>query len=114
MNNKKIFCLLVVVLLAVVFYFFGRPIVANNYAKKAIDTYLDNRQDNDQQKLQSALNYLVTANRWGRDDTNLGILKGQLLVALGRKSEAITQYELVKTEDPSAIAAVDELLKEIK
>lgn len=114
MENKKVFYLLIVVFLAIVFYFFGRPIVANNYVHKAIDIYLDNQANNDQQAMQSALNYLITANKWGEDNTNLGILKGQLLVALGRKDEAISQYELVKAKDPSATAAVDELLKEIK
>jgi len=112
--NKNIFYLLVVIFLAIVFYFFGRPIVANNYADKAIDIYLNNRANNDQSAMQLALNYLITANKWGKDDTNLGILKGQLLVALGRKDEAISQYELVKAKDTSAITAVDELLAEIK
>jgi len=114
MNKKQAFGLFVVVFLAIVFYFFGRPLVANNYADKAIDIYLDNRASNNQQAMQSALNYLITANKWGKDNTNLGILKGQLLTALGRKEEAIAQYELVKTKDSSAIAAVDELLAEIK
>ena len=117
-SNKKFMyrsiALISVVLMVAVLYFFGRPVVANNYAEKAIDIYLEHKAENNTQQFRIALDYLEAARKWGRDDTNLGILKGQLLVGLGLKAEAIAQYELVKEKDTSAIAAVDELLKEIK
>ncbi len=101
--------IVVVAVLALAGFFYLRPAVANYYAKGAINIFLDNKSD----RYEQALEYIETAKWWGRDDTNLGILKGQLLSAVGRYDEAKAQYELVKAKDISSIAAVDELLKEL-
>lgn len=90
-------------------FYYLRPVVADNYANQAVGIFLDQRSE----QYAQALNYLERAKQWGRDDTNLGILKGQLLAALGRYAEAQAQYELVKSRDPSSIQAVDELLEDL-
>ncbi len=117
MPKKFIYPILVlgIILIFSGFYFYARPAVANNYATKAINIYLDNRdEDSDNsEQYQLALEYIKSANKWGKDDTNLSILKGQLLIALGRYDEARIQFELVKANDSSAEMAVDELLSEI-
>ncbi len=117
MNKKFIIPLigLIVVIAINVFYFYTRPSVANNYANKAVKVYLDvrNKDGDNSEQYQLALEHIEMANKWGKSDTNLDILKGQLLIALGRYDEAKIHFELVKTNDPSAEMAVDELLKQL-
>ena len=117
MNKKILYSIVGLGIIVIVsgFYFYGRPIIAANYATKAINIYLNTRDKdgNNIEQYQLALKYVETANKWRKNDSNLGILKGQLLIALGRYDEAKIHFELVKANDPSAEMAVDELLREI-
>lgn len=76
------------------------------HANTAVELFTD-------EKFEESLTEVLEANRKGYSTTTLSIMHGQILAELGRYEEARAQYELVKTEDASAIPAVDELLKEI-
>lgn len=102
--------LVIIAALAVGGFFYVRPMIAQNYADKAISIFLDEEAE----QYGEALEYLASAERWGRKTTNLGILKGQLLAALGRVDEAREQYELVRQSDPSAVAAIEDLLQSLQ
>jgi len=113
-NQYKYLLVFLIALVFVLGFYFGiRPLVASQYATKAINIYLDHRDTDNNKKFDLALSYIENANRWGRDNTNLGILKGQLLIKLGRYDDAKKQLETVKENDSSAIMAVDEILATI-
>lgn len=97
---------IVIVLLAVVavYTFSGKNL--KEYTTSVVGLYLD-------EQYEEALVTITEAKRKGHYDTNLGIIHGQILAKLERYEEARIQYELVKAEDASAIAAVDELLAEL-
>jgi len=117
MNNKKIYYILIltVIILGSMFYFYVKPNIADNYATKAVKIYIENKdkaEDKTDQYL-AALSYVEAANKWGENSSSLDILKGQLLIGLGRYDEAISHLEILKQKDPSSVMAVDELVKEI-
>ena len=95
----------IIILAGVAGYSFMRN-TGESYASNAIELFLDGKYD-------EALTAAEQARRKGYNSTNFGIMDGQLLAELGRYDEARAQYELVKTEDPSAIMAVDELLNKL-
>lgn len=97
----------VVVMLAVVWV--GYSYIQNsgkNHAEAAIEFYLDG-------KFEESLDEILVANKKGYTTTNLDIAHGQVLAELKRYEEARAKYEMVKLNDSSAIAAVDELLAQL-
>jgi len=96
----------VIILLAVaaVYTFSNKSL--KEYTTSVVEMYYNGQ-------FEEALVTITEAKRKGRYDTNLGIIHGQVLAKLGRFDEARVQYELVKTEDVSAIMAVDELIAEL-
>ena len=76
------------------------------HATTAIDLYLDG-------KFEESLDEILIANEKGYTTTSLDITHGQVLAELKRYDEARALYESIKANDPSAIAAVDELLAQL-
>jgi len=95
----------IIILVGVVGYSFFQN-TGDKHADSAVELFLD-------EKFDEALVEVLEAKRKGYYSTNFGIMYGQLLAELGRYDEARAQYELVKLEDASAIAAVDELLAKL-
>lgn len=94
-------------------YFWWRPRVANQAIVEAADAFLSAQDNNDVVEYQNAMNLVDKAIRWGKYDSTVGLFRGQVLVGLGRYDEARDQYEKVSAADPSAQAAVDDLISQL-